>query len=279
VAPAVSATAAPSRLTLLQGTPEKFQVRLANNDGDQAHTTEVTVQAPNGWTVEPASRSVDVPAGAVTPTTFTVTPPADAAGAASLTLAAHGDWGSSSHEVSANVSPKVALVGAIDLGTGEFALSPNHFGDYPTKFPDDVDFTIGTDDPASGWSYIHPGPSDAWARNRPHTFTLRFDLDAVPDRDLAFTAWLLDTHEAGPPNLQLSLNGGESSTFALPRGGGQGYHWGDGGPDDGNDIRPTVLDVRLPASQLKAGENALTITNAGGSWMVYDAFGIREANS
>ena len=275
VAPAVSATAAPDRLSLLQGTPATFQVSLANNDADQAHTTELSVRTPDGWTVEPASRSVDLPAGAVTTTTFTVTPPADATGAESLTLDAHGDWGSSSRQVDASVSPKVAVVGSIDLGTGEFALSPNHFGDYPTRFPDDVDLTVGTDDPASQWSYIHPGPNDSWAGGTSHTFTLRFDLDAVPDRDLAFTAWLLDTHDSGPPTLGLSLNGGSSTTYATPRGGGDGYHWGDGQANDRNGIKPTVLDVRLPAAQLKAGENTVTITNSGGSWMVYDAVGIR----
>ncbi|MEQ7009708.1 glycoside hydrolase domain-containing protein [Actinopolymorpha sp. B17G11] len=275
VAPAVSATTAPGRLSLLQGTPADFQVRLANNDADKAHAAEVSVQAPDGWTVELASRSVDVPAGATTTTTFRVTPPADASGTASLTLNSSGDWGSSSREIEANVSPKVALVGAIDLSTAEFALSPNRFGAYPSTFPDDVDFTVGVDDPATDWSYIHPGPNDGWAGTRSHTFTVRFDLDAVPDRDLAFTLWLIDTHNAGPPTLQLSLNGGASTTFGLPRGGGEGYHWGDGGSTSGSSIRPTVLDVRLPASQLAAGENTVTITSTGGSWMVYDAFGIR----
>jgi hypothetical protein len=178
--------------------------------------------------------------------------------------------------VPASVSRKVALLGDVDISTAGFALSPNHFGDYPARFPNDVDFTIGTDDPATGWSYIHPGPSDAWAGSSQHTFTLRFDLGQVPDHGLALTAWLVDTHESGPPTIQLSLNGGPTTTAALTPGGGDGYHWGDGADNVANGIRPSVLDAALPADQLKPGRNSITITNAAGSWMVYDAIGIRE---
>jgi predicted alpha-1,2-mannosidase len=277
VAPAVSVSAAPDRLSLLQSTPTTFQVRVANNDADVAHASDVSLQVPDGWTVQPASRLVDVPAGAVTTTTFTVTPPADETGAQPLTLTTAGEWGTSTRQLETSVSRKVALIGDVDLNTDEFALSPNHFGDYPARFPGDVDFTVGTDNPATDWSYIHPGPSDAWAGQKAHTFTLRFGLDQVPDHDLALTAWLLDTHESGPPSVELSLNGGPASAVGLPRGGGDGYHWGDGAPNVRSGVRPSILDFELPTGQLKAGENTITITDTGGSWLVYDAIGIREA--
>jgi putative alpha-1,2-mannosidase len=279
VAPEVSVTAAPTRLTLLQGTPTAFQVKLANNDADVAHTTDVGLDLPDGWTVEPATRSIDVRAGGTVLTSFTVTPPADATGSPALTLTAQGDWGSSSGPVETTVSRKVALVGKIDIDNRDFAMSPNHFGSYPSTFPNDVDFTIGTDDPATDWSYIHPGPNDAWGGGKAHTFTVRFNLDQAPTGDLAFTAWLLDTHESGPPTIKASLNSGAETTIQLPRGGGDGYHWGDGGNNAANGVRPSVLDVKLSASQLKAGENTITIANTGGSWMVYDAFGIRQGIS
>ncbi|MEO3756035.1 glycoside hydrolase domain-containing protein [Streptomyces sp. B6B3] len=273
VAPVLSIETVPDRLILLQDTPSTVQVQVNSNDVDRAHAADVSLSGPEGWTVEPATRSLDVPAGGRTMTTFTLTPPADALGEQPLTLTARWEGDGFDRELSATVSRKVALVGSVDLATGEFALSPDRFGDYPTTFPDDVDLTIGTSDPATAWSYIHPGPSDAWAGAKPHTFTLRFDLDEAPAADLALTAWLIDTQESGPPTMDISLNDGPATTVALPKGGGQGFHWGDG--TDGA-IRPTTLDVTLPADQLRTGRNAVTLTSTAGSWMVYDAIAIRE---
>ncbi|WBB63394.1 glycoside hydrolase family 92 protein [Streptomyces sp. WMMC500] len=273
VAPVLSVEAVPERLILLQGTPSTVQVQVTSNDVDREHSADVGLKAPDGWTVEPASRSLDVPAGGKATTTFTVTPPADASGEQPLTLTAAWGEDGADHELSATVSRKVALLGSADMTTGEFALSPAGYDDYPETFPDDVDFTIGESDPATAWSYIHPGPNDAWAGSKQHTFTLRFDLDQPPAAGLALTAWLIDTQESGPPTVQVSLNDGPPATVALPKGGGQGFHWGDG--EDGP-VRPTVLDVALPADRLRAGRNTVTLTNTAGSWMVYDALAVRE---
>ncbi len=274
VAPVLSIETAPDQLILLQGTPSTIQVQVNSNDVDRAHAGDVSLRGPEGWTVEPAAQSFDVPAGGKTTTTFTLTPPADASGEQSLTVTAQWEGGGFERELSAAVSRKVALLGSVDLATGEFALSPDRFGDYPTTFPDDVDFTIGTSDPATAWSYIHPGPSDTWAGAKPHTFTLRFDLDQPPAADLALTAWLIDTQESGPPTMQISLNDGPETIITLPKGGGQGFQWGDG--SNGGTIRPTTLDVTLPTDQLHTGRNTLTLTTTAGSWMVYDAIAIRE---
>ncbi|MFW6692412.1 glycoside hydrolase domain-containing protein [Streptomyces sp. MAR4 CNX-425] len=273
VAPVLSVEAVPDRLILLQGTPATVRVQVNSNDVDRDHAVEVGLTTPEGWTAEPAARSLDVPAGGTGTALFRVTPPADISGERSLTLTARWEEGGSSHDVTATVSRKVALLGSADLATGEFALAPAGYADYPTAFPDDVDFTVGDGDPATGWSYIHPGPSDGWAGARPHTFTLRFDLDRPPATDLALTAWLVDTHETAPPTMRVSLNDGPDTALALPRGGGQGYHWGDG--DDGA-IRPATLDVTLPAGRLRTGRNNVTLTTAAGSWIVYDAVAVRE---
>ena len=112
--------------------------------------------------------------------------------------------GTTNHKVSATVHHPIALVGAIDLATTGLALTPNRYSAYPTTFPNDIDFTIGTSDPATAWSYIHPGPNDTWAGKRSHTFTLHFDLPQTPPNDLALTAWLIDTQQNTPPKLALS---------------------------------------------------------------------------
>lgn len=273
-APAVLVSSAPKELRLLQATPATFQVRLNNNDGDHANDAEVSVQAPQGWQVEPATRTVQVPAGGLAVTTFSVTPQPDTLEAATLTLTAQGTWGSASEQLAATVGRKVALVGKIDLTTAEFALSPNHYSNYATTFPNDVDLTVGTSDPATAWSYIHPGPADSWAGSQPHTFTFRFNLSQAPQGDLTFTAWLIDTQQAGPPALALALNGGDATTVQLPAGGGDGFHWGDGSANA--NIRPASFDFTLPANQLRTGDNTITITTVSGSWYVYDAIGIRQ---
>ncbi|WP_326791506.1 glycoside hydrolase family 92 protein [Streptomyces sp. NBC_00841] len=270
--PTITVSTAPAELRLLQDTPATFQVRLVNNDS-QAQDTEVSLQALEGWQVQPATRTQRLAAGATATPTFTVTPPANASGAQTLVVKVKGGAGTSSHEVSATVHHAIALVGAIDVATTGFALTPNHYADYPSTFPNDVDLTVGSSNPASAWSYIHPGPDDGWAGKRSHTFTLRFDLPQTPENDLALTAWLVDTQQSGPPKLALSLNDQTATTIQLPPGGGDGYHWGDGG---GGNIRPTTIDFPLPASQLRAGKNVITLTTQTGSWHVYDAIAIRE---
>jgi hypothetical protein len=168
-------------------------------------------------------------------------------------------------------------VGKIDLSTAEFALSPDHYTAYDSTFPHDVDFTVGQDEPATGWSYIQPGPADAWAGGKSHTFTLRFDLLQTPAGDLVFIAWLVDTQEPLAPELALALNGNKATTIQLPAGGGDGYHWGDGKPNRYGGIMPTSFGFVLPLSQLRTGSNVITITTVVGSWIVYDAFAIAEA--
>ncbi|HEU5130294.1 MAG TPA: glycoside hydrolase domain-containing protein [Glycomyces sp.] len=272
VAPAVSLTWAPDEFGLLQGVPATVRAVLSNNDADRANSAEVGLEAPEGWTVEPDPRQIDLPAGGTVGTEFTVTPPADATGDEPLALTVEGDWGGHEHPIAATVGREVALVGAIDAAATEFALAPDGYGNYPERFPDGVDFTVGADDPASDWSYIHPGPRDSWAGNASSAFTLRFDLDRVPDEGLAFTAWLLDSHPSSPPSIEVAVNGHPQTTVTAEAGGGSGHDWEAGSTADG--IRPSQLVAALPAEQLTEGENTVVFANTGGSWLVYDAFAV-----
>lgn len=276
--PTVAMAIAPDRLTLLQATPASFRLSLTNNDSTQDHNTTFQAAAiPNGWTVTPNSGTITVPAGQVVNTALTVTPPADAIGASTLTLTAQGDWGKTQLQIPATVRPTVELVGNIDLSTAEFALSPDQYRSYSTTFPNAVDFTISQSDPGTAWSYIHPGPADTWAGSKPHTFTLHFDLPQTPDNDLVFTAWLVDTQSPNSPALSLTLNGVNTTTMQLPPGGGAGYFWGS---DKASPLTivPTSFDYTLPRSQLRTGTNDITITTTNGSWLVYDAFGIAKSS-
>lgn len=269
----IDVLATPAELDLVEGATQPLRVTVTNNLSRPV-TSTVDLDVPDGW-VAGAATEVALEPGESTTVAMTVTAPAGSFGTHTLTLRAGGDAPATSAEVPAAVSRPVALVGTQDESTADFALSPAAYDQYTTVFPDGVDLTAGAD-PKTGWSYIQPGPQDEWADSRDHPATFRFTLPAAPTRDLTFTAWLLDTNNFNAPYLRASVNGTDGDAIGLPPGGGDGYHWGDGQPNRYGGVRPVTVDVPLPASALHAGENVVTISRPAGSWIVYDAFGVRE---
>ncbi|TDV57649.1 polysaccharide lyase family protein [Actinophytocola oryzae] len=168
----------------------------------------------------------------------------------------------------------LATVGVPDWTDHELALAPGSYADYPTRFPNDVTFTAGVDDPAQAWSYIQPGPDDGWAGSRVHRFTLDFTLASAPTTDLRLVVYLLDTHNTAPGTVDVALNSGAATTVTLPGGSGAGYANGSA-LDSG--VSPSQFTVSLSAAHLKAGANTVTIDKTSGSWLVYDALGIYPA--
>jgi hypothetical protein len=67
-------------------------------------------------------------------------------------------------------------IGKADGDNREFALSPGQF----EKFSEDGVFFVGESDSTREWPYVHPGPSDAWAGSREHSFVMVFGLNAAP---------------------------------------------------------------------------------------------------
>jgi Polysaccharide lyase family 4, domain III len=161
----------------------------------------------------------------------------------------------------------IATVGAFDHKSLELTLAPNGYAQYPTRFPNGVDST-GTE-----WSYIHPGPTDAWAGRKAHRFTLRFTLDTVPANDPWLAIWLVDSHATTPGAVVLGLNGTRVREVALEKGATRGSLEGDA-TLPGSPLKPSYVELPLPRAALKAGENILTIDKNTGSWHVYDALGI-----
>lgn len=166
----------------------------------------------------------------------------------------------------------VATVGTFDHKSLELALAPNGSAQYATRFPADVDFTYGTHTPAN-WSYIHPGPQDAWAGRRAHRFTFRFGLDVLPAAELWLAIWLIDTHATGPGTVVLGLNGTTVRETALEPGATRGSLEGDA-TVPGTLLKPSYVELALPRAALVVGQNAVTIDKVAGSWHVYDAIGV-----
>jgi hypothetical protein len=161
----------------------------------------------------------------------------------------------------AGASPVLWQIGARDGGNAGFALAPGGYKD----FRDDGFFVVGSSDAKQDWPYAHPGPGDAWAGGRQHTFTVIFSLKtAPPSGEGRLVLNLLDTQESAPPRLRVSVNG-HVSEMGLPRGGGDASIQGDASKG-----RPFQWEMAVPFGVLRAGDNEVTLTTLSGSWLLYE---------
>ena len=153
-------------------------------------------------------------------------------------------------------------IGKPDTNNAEFALAPNGYG----KFKEDAFFVVGQSDPKLDWPYVHPGPHDSWAGGKSHTFTIVFGIKDAPFAgDCKLLINLLDTQQGSPPKLHIEINGKPFDRQTIA-GAGDASVYGD--PAKG---KPSQIEVIFPGPTLKAGNNRIEITNAAGSWMLYDA--------
>lgn len=156
-------------------------------------------------------------------------------------------------------------IGQPDNDNRDFALAPNRY----SEFRADGFFVVGQSEPQRDWPYVHPGPHDAWAGGRQHTFTIVFGLQAAPpDGACQLRCDLLDTHGRAPPDVRILVNGREFKT-PLPPGAGDESVFGQ--PAKGREHK---VDVPFPASLLKAGVNEISLTTLSGSWLLYDWIGL-----
>jgi len=156
-------------------------------------------------------------------------------------------------------------IGKADNNTAEFALGPDRSNQYSSGFPHDAMFVAGPSDPKKDWPYIQPGPADAWAGSKSHTFTILFGIKKPPTRGQAeLVLDFVDTHSAVPPKMEIKIND-TSFIRKTPRGAGDASAHGE--PEKGREHR---LVIPFPAKALKAGNNHITITSLAGSWVLYD---------
>lgn len=114
------------------------------------------------------------------------------------------------------------------------------------KVPADITFCPGVSDPAADWYYAqcHNG-----------TWTVKFNIDKVPDGDMHFTASVAGA--TNKPNVAVKVNGLSVTTWsfssndaAIYRSANQaGRHW--------------LKTCEFPASMLKEGENTLDLVMSG----------------
>ena len=157
---------------------------------------------------------------------------------------------------------QVFQIGLPDGDCREFALAGD-YGAYAQRFPHDANFVVGKSQAKRDWPWIHPGPMDSWAGERPHAFGIAFDLPEVAPGYYRLVVDLVDTHATAPPVWAIAING-TSLRFRLPPGHGDetlgnfkvGKHFS--------------LEQPFPASLLRAGSNHIALVSEEGSWAIYD---------
>jgi alpha-mannosidase len=157
----------------------------------------------------------------------------------------------------------VFQIGVADGDYHEFAIAGD-YSQYPEKFPNDVNYTVGQSDPARDWPYILPGPVDGWAGNRTHTFAIHFQLGQVEAGFYQLAIDFINTHDGAPPDLVINVNGGAVSQ-QLPRGTG-----GDASLTNPKAGKLYSLSQLIPAKVFHAGDNTITLSSDSGSWALFD---------
>ena len=152
-------------------------------------------------------------------------------------------------------------IGKADRDNAEFALAPKDYA----QFTDDAFYVVGQSNPKDAWPYVQPGPADAWAGGRPHTFTIVFGVKQPAAAGACrLLLDLLDTHGGEPPKLSIEVNGRKFER-QLPSGAANDSI--EGLPAKG---KAHQLGVEFPAELLKAGDNRVDIVSTEGSWFLYD---------
>ena len=95
-------------------------------------------------------------------------------------------------------------IGQGDGKNDEFALGPDRY----EAFEEDGLFIVGRSDAQTAWPYVQPGPDDAWAGLREHTFQVLFGVRrGMADGTCRLVVDLVDTHLSKPVKLHLEING------------------------------------------------------------------------
>lgn len=132
-----------------------------------------------------------------------------------------------------------------------------------------VEFQAGRSRPSETWPYLHPGPADAWAGNRQHTYKVRFQVGERPDVPALLEICLWNTHYSLPPTLRVELNGHHLATRSLPAGKD------DRSLTDPGVNSPQRIRLPFPPDRLARGENVLALAVTRGSWLIYDSVTLR----
>ncbi|HVW61342.1 MAG TPA: polysaccharide lyase family protein, partial [Puia sp.] len=160
-------------------------------------------------------------------------------------------------------------IGRPDNSMAEFTGAP-HYGAW---FKKDGLFIVGRSHENTDWPFVHPGPDDAWAGQRQHSFSILFGIKDLPAADSCrLQVRLLDTHNYASDELGISING-HVLEKTLPTGGGTAIY------GDVSKGKKYAFTLAFPVSMLVRGNNNISITTVSGSWFLYDWVGLEAPGS
>jgi len=141
-------------------------------------------------------------------------------------------------------------IGEADRNTAEFALGPKDFANYSQ----DANFVVGVSTAKRDWPYVQPGPADAWAGAKKHSFVIYFGLKQKPKGTCTLHIVLADSQSQSPPALRLDVNGKKLSDLQTPPGGGDASIQGE--PSKGRECRFDILraDLQRRRDRLRVGD-------------------------
>ncbi len=140
------------------------------------------------------------------------------------------------------------------------------FVPYTGSFSGEPFFIAGRSSSEDTWPWFQPGPEDAWAGSKKHAYTILFGMSGKATTEASLNLRLLDIGHYDV-KLKLVLNETEFHV-TLPRGSATAIT---GDVTGGTRYK---VDIPIPASALKTGNNQLVITNEAGSWFIYDWIGM-----
>ena len=150
-------------------------------------------------------------------------------------------------------------IGVPDRTAKEFAHGNDYFHGYgwekfPKEFSNPLEFTIGKSDPSRDWNYAQPGYGDA--KLQPWKWRIHFQLPAAPPGDATLVLAIASAEAA---KIEVFSND-ESNPVATVVPSVQG---GDALLREGIHGKYCVEQAAIPASQLHAGENIITLVQTG----------------
>jgi predicted alpha-1,2-mannosidase len=164
-------------------------------------------------------------------------------------------------------------IGKADNKSDDMALAPAGYA----KFLDqdfgweDRYFLIGHSNSKTDFSYVLPGPNDAWGGTGPtsglrtHNANILFGLDKAPiNGGYKLTIDLVGYQSITPPLFKVTING-KSYTKQFPKHATDNSVTG-----DLKTAQEFIWEIPLNAGQLKKGGNEVLMTTLGGSWLVFD---------
>ncbi|WP_296259716.1 MULTISPECIES: polysaccharide lyase family protein [unclassified Pseudomonas] len=152
-------------------------------------------------------------------------------------------------------------IGHFDRSAAEFRNgdAPRQFElyrAYAEQFPHDVDYRIGSSQPAHDWNYAQ------WTVYNQHPdWRVHFALSRAFNGKAQLTLGFASSQPAQGQrltDLRVSLNGQELAQIALPKSGTAGYR------GSAQDSPYAVHTLNFDAALLKAGDNLLTLRHANG---------------